>query len=51
MLTIWCVGGNSLRETWVVFLRLFFEQFLECSEIYIAAGVVFFGTLGGGVEA
>ena len=51
MLTIWCGGGNSLRETWVVLLKLCLEYVLEFSETYISAGVVFFGTLGGKIEA
>ena len=43
--------GNGLRVTWYLFLELCFEYFLEFSEIFIAATVVFFGILGGGIEA
>ena len=43
--------GYGLRATWAVFIELCFEYCLECSEIYIADGVVFFGTLGGWIEA
>ena len=51
MLTIRSRGVDGLHETWDVFLEICFECCLGCFEIDIAARVVFFGTLGGGIES
>ena len=39
------IVGDGLRATWDVFLELCFKYCLECYEIDVSAGVVFFGTL------
>ena len=44
-------GGNGLCETGFVFLYMCFEHRLECSEMDVSDGVLFFGTLVRGVEA
>ena len=50
MITIGGRGGDGFHEKRSAFIELFFEYFLECSETYIAFGIVFFGTLGRGIE-
>ena len=50
ILKIGGVGGYGFHER-AVFIGLCSEYFLEYPEIDIADGVVFFGTLGGGIES